>query len=60
MQGKSLATQQITAEVKDNSKMFKLLGSHGLVIYMYVLRESFSKYMYFKFTCGNSGDSCHF
>lgn len=29
MQGKSLHTQQVTAEVADGSKIFHLLGSHG-------------------------------
>ena len=29
MQGKSLVTQQVTAEVADGSKVFHLLGSHG-------------------------------
>ncbi|CAI8010512.1 Mitogen-activated protein kinase kinase kinase kinase 5, partial [Geodia barretti] len=29
MQGKSLATQQVTAEVADGSKVFHLLGSYG-------------------------------
>lgn len=32
MQGKSLATQQVTAEVADGSKIFHLLGSHGTII----------------------------
>ena len=31
MQGKSLVTQQVTAEVADWTKVFHLLGSHGLV-----------------------------
>ena len=31
MQGKSLVTQQVTAEVADGTKVFHLLGSHGLV-----------------------------
>ena len=32
MQGKSLVTQQVTAEVADGSKVFHLLGSHGTII----------------------------
>uniref|UniRef100_A0A1X7UZT5 non-specific serine/threonine protein kinase n=1 Tax=Amphimedon queenslandica TaxID=400682 RepID=A0A1X7UZT5_AMPQE len=32
MQGKSLITQQVTAEVADSSKVFHLLGSHGTII----------------------------
>ncbi|XP_064394786.1 mitogen-activated protein kinase kinase kinase kinase 5-like [Halichondria panicea] len=32
MQGKSLATQQVTAEVADGTKVFHLLGSHGTII----------------------------
>lgn len=32
MQGKSLVTQQVTAEVADGSKVFHLLGSHGTIV----------------------------
>lgn len=32
MQGKSLATQQVTAEVADGSKVFHLLSGHGTIV----------------------------